>query len=181
VARVAAPGAQLRFVIHAQDGAVSRDITRRLDRLRAVLDERGPVTLIRTLVRALEAGDGATVARESVHLPYAAELTRDLAKDPPADDAALFYASEFVRSWSLRERYKITDLRRSIEDGWANADGVATRQEEMLRVARTHDDVATLAAKFALRGFSVTQQQELKDHRRGVQFAWLLTAHKALP
>jgi SAM-dependent methyltransferase len=178
VARVAAPGARLSFVMHAQDGGVSRDISRRLDRLRAVLHERGPVTLVRTLARALEAGDSATVARESVHLRDAANVTRDLAKDPPADDAALFYASEFLRSWSLRERYKASDLRRSIEEGWANADGVATRQDEMLRVARTRDGVIALAAKFASQGFSTTQQHELHDQRRGVQFAWLWTAQK---
>jgi Methyltransferase domain len=178
VARVAAPQARLKFVIHAQDGVVSRDIARRLDRLRAVLDERGPLTLVRTLVRALEAGSGEALARESAHLQAAVALTRELARDPPADDAALFYAVEFLRCWSLRERYRRVDLRRSIEDGWANADGVATREADLLRVAHSRDDIAALGAKFEQRGFAAFQAQPLNDERRGAQIAWLVSARR---
>lgn len=181
VARVAAPGARLRFVMHASDGAVSRDIGLRLERLRAVLSDRGPVTLIRTLARALDTGDAATIARESAHLPRALELTRLLAKDPPSDDAALFYASEFLHSWSLRKRYRASDLRRSIEEGWQNADGVATRQSEMLRVARTREGIATLSKKFAASGFVVAEARELREGGRGVQIAWLFTARRQRP
>jgi SAM-dependent methyltransferase len=176
VSRVLAPGGRLRLVMHARDGAVSRDIGGRLDRLRAVLDERGPVALVRSLVRALEAGDVAAVARESTHLGAAAELVRKLAYQAPRDDAAVFYSSEFLRSWERRDRYRVADLRRSVEDGWANAAGVAARQEQMLRAARTLDDVRALAGRFATAGLLVDPPQEIRDERRGVQIAWLVTA-----
>jgi SAM-dependent methyltransferase len=178
VARVLAPGGRLRFVVHARDGGVARDIADRLDRLRAVLEDHGPVTLVRTLVRALDAGDTAAVTRESAHLDAAIASVRKLAQHAPRDDAAHFYASEFLRSWALRDRYRLSDLRRSIEEGWANADGVAERQEEMLRVARSREDVITLISKLAARGLTVAEAQELRDEHRGIQIAWLINAHK---
>lgn len=180
-ARVLAPDGRLRLVMHARDGGVSLDIRQRLDRLRAVLHERGPVTLVRTLVRALDAGDTATVARESAHLQAAAALVRELAERPPRDDAALFYASEFLRSWALRDRYRLSDLRGSVEGGWANADGVAARQEEMLRVARSFADMQALAQRLASAGLVVAEAEPIRDERRAVQIAWLLSAHKPSP
>jgi SAM-dependent methyltransferase len=176
VSRVLAPAGRLRLVMHARDGAVSRDIGGRLDRLRTVLDQRGPVALVRALVRALEAGDMGAVSRESTHLAAAAELLRKIAHQAPRDDAAVFYSSEFLRSWERRDRCRVSDLRRSVEDGWANAAGVAARQEQMLRAARTFDDVRSLASRLATAGLLVDPPREIRDERRSVQIAWLVTA-----
>lgn len=176
--RVLAPGGRLRLIIHARDGAVSRDIGRRLERLRSVLAENGPVTLVLTLARAAEAGDVATLSRKSTQLAAAVELARRLADRPPPDDAALFYSREFLQLWARRDRYWPSALRRSVEEGWANANGVAMRQEQLLRVARSAQDMTGIGARFAAAGLIVDPVREICDDRRGVQIAWMIDSRK---
>lgn len=176
--RVLAPGGVLKLVLHARDGAVSRDIGARVKRLRAVLEERGAVTLVRTLVRALHARDEAAIREATQHLPAAIETVKGFVATAPRDDAAIFYASEFLRSWSLRHRTDIDRLRRSIEDGWQSAVGVVSRQAEMLRVARSQEDVAALAAKLETAGLDVAEAKPIRDNRRDAHFAWLIDARR---
>jgi len=107
-------------------------------------------------------------------LAAAAELARRLSVRPPPDDAALFYSNEFLRLWALRDRYWPADVRRSAEAGWANASGVAARQEQMLRVARSAEDVARITAA----GIVVDPLREIRNDRRGVRIAWLIDARK---
>jgi ubiquinone/menaquinone biosynthesis C-methylase UbiE len=177
-ARVLAPGGGLRFIMHARDGAVSRDIGVRLERLRRVLAEDGPVELVLALARAAEAGDAATLTRKSARVPAAIELVRQLADHPPPDDAALFYSREFVQLWDRRARYWPSELRRSLEGGWSNANGVAIRQAELLRVARSADDMARVGAQLAADGLIVDATREIRHDRRAVQIAWMIDAHK---
>jgi SAM-dependent methyltransferase len=176
--RVLAPGGRLRFIMHARDGAVSRDIGLRLERLRSALAEKGPIALVLALARAAEAGDAATLSRESAHLPAAVELTRRLAARPLPDDAALFYSREFLQLWERRPRYRPAALRRSLEEGWINANGVATRQAELLRVAASADDMARIGARLASAGLTADAMREIRDERRGVQIAWMLDARR---
>lgn len=178
-ARVLAPGGRLRLLVHAREGAVARDIARRLERLRSALAENGPVTLVLALVRAVEAGDLATLSRMSADLGTAAELTRRLAERPPPDDAALFYSREFLQLWARRGRYRLSDLRRSLEDGWRNATGVAMRQEQMLHVACSAEDVARICQRFAALGLLLEPARQVRD-RRGGQIAWLIDATRPL-
>lgn len=175
--RVLAPGGRLRLIIHARDGAVSGDIGRRLERLRSVLAENGPVTLVLSLARAAEAGDVATLSRKSADLAAAAKLVRRLADRPPPDDAALFYSREFLQLWARRDRYWPAALRRSVEEGWANANGVAVRQEQLLRVARSAEDIARIGARFTAAGLILDAVREIRD-RRGVQIAWMIDSRK---
>lgn len=177
-ARCLAPGGQLRFLLHAREGAVARDSAIRAERLRRAMTAGGPLELVRDLSRASEAGDSATLARRSRELPAAMQELRRLAERPPADDAALFYSNEFLRLWADRARYRPQDVRRSIEDGWANADGVARRQEEMLRAARSAGDLARLEARFADAGLAVDEARALRDERDGRQIGWLLDARR---
>lgn len=176
--RVLAPGGRLRLVMHALDGAVARDIGGRLKRLQSVLAEDGPASLVLELARAADNGDAGTIARKSPQLAAATELARRLSVHPPPDDAALFYTNEFLRLWALRDRYWPADLRRSAEAGWANASGVSTRQEQMLRVARSAEDVVRIAAGIAAAGIVVDPPREIRNDRRGVQIAWLMDARK---
>jgi hypothetical protein len=177
-ARVLAPSGRLRLVLHAQDGAVTRDIGSRLERLRCVLAENGPVELVLSLARAAEAKDLATLGSKAAHLPAAVDLIRRLAQRPPPEDSALFYAGALLQLWTQRERYWPADLRRSVEEGWANAHGVALRQEQMLRVARSTEDIARIADRLAAGGLSVEAPRVIRDERRRVQIAWLLDARK---
>ncbi len=177
-ARVLAPGGRLRFIVHARDGAVSRDIGVRLERLRSVLAEQGPVALVLALARAAEAGDTATLTRKSAQLQAAVELARRLADRPPPDDAALFYSREFLQLWDRRARYRPSELRRSLEGGWNNANGVAIRQSELLRVARSADDMARSGARLAAEGLIIDPMREIRDDRRGVQIAWMIDARR---
>lgn len=177
VARCLAPGGRLRFVLHARDGGVARDTALRLERLQGVLADDGALALVLALGRAAAAGDRAALVAKSAKLPAAVEYVRGLAANPPRDDAALFYANEFLRLWSRRNRYRVSDLLRSAEDGWAMARGVVSRQEEMLRAARSAPDMAQLRARFTGLGLEIDEPRELTD-ARGVWIAWLLDASK---
>jgi SAM-dependent methyltransferase len=176
--RVLAPSGRLRLVVHARDGAVSEDIRRRLERLQGVLAETGPVSLVLALARAAETGDRATLRRAPAGLPDAAEHVRQLALNPPPDDAALFYSREFMALWARRDRYRPADLRRSLEDGWNNASGVAARQQQMLNAARSSEDIARIGSHFAAAGLRVNGTREIRDSNRGARIAWLLDAGK---
>jgi SAM-dependent methyltransferase len=173
-----AQGGRLRLIMHARDGAVSRDIGLRVERLRSVLAERGPVALVLALARAAERGDVATLNKQGVYLAEAAEQVRELAIRPPPDDAALFYSREFLKLWTQRDRYWPSDLRRSLEDGWNNAKGVAIRQEQMLRAARSGEDMERLGARFAAADLILDGVRPVRDERRCVQVAWMMDAHK---
>lgn len=180
-ARCLAPGGRMRLVVHARGGAVSRDIGRRLERLKSVLNGDGAVALVLALARAAEVGDVATVNRRSAYLPAAAEQVRRLAQSPPPEDAALFYAAELLKLWAERARYWPADLRRSVEDAWRNAMRVAARQEQMQKASCSAEDVARIGARFACSNLLVDDTRRLLDERRGMQIAWLIDAHKPLP
>ncbi len=178
-ARVLDAGGRLRLVVHARDGAVSQDIGQRVERLQRALADNGAITLIRTLARAAATGDLETLQSASAQLPGAARTIQDLAKEAPPDDAAIYYSREFIRLWHHRERYWPADLRRSIEDGWENAHGVAIRQAQMLSVARSAGDIETMSARFGAADLVVDSVREIRDEQRGIQIAWLLDARKA--
>jgi SAM-dependent methyltransferase len=177
-ARVLAAGGRLRLVMHARDSAVSQDIGLRVERLQCALADHGAITLVRTLARAAAAGDPDTLQSASAKLPDAARTIQDFAKDAPPDDAAIYYSREFIRLWHHRERYWPDDLRRSIEDGWANAYGVAIRQSQMLRVARSASDIEAMSARLGHANLVVDAAREIRDQQRNIQIAWLLDARK---
>ncbi|HLT89678.1 MAG TPA: methyltransferase domain-containing protein [Woeseiaceae bacterium] len=177
VARCLAPGGRLRFVMHAREGAVARDTALRLERLRSVLDRDGAATLVLALARAAIGGESDALAAAAARLPAAAERLRRLSVGAPAGDAALFYGHEFLRLWARRARYRLADLHRSAEDGWAHAQGVARRQEEMLHAARSADDLEALRARFAACGVEVAAPLPVHD-AAGAQIAWQLDGTK---
>ena len=178
ISRVLAPGGQLRLIIHAQDGAVSQDIGKLLERLRSVLAENGPVSLVRALVHAAEAGDSKTLSRKSKHIPAAIKLTRSLADNPLPNDSALFYSAEFLDLWARRSRYRPEDLRRSIEQGWFNASGTAVRQAQMLRAARSEEDIGRISKRFETTGLTIDSVSPVLDYRRNIQNAWMVNGWK---
>ena len=178
VVRCLAPGGRLLFLLHAREGAVAHDSSVRLDRLRRAMTGNGPMALVRSLVSAAEAGDRAALSRQSAELPGAANELRRLAEHPPQDDAALFYSNEFLKLWADRAHYRIQDVRRSIEDGWSNAEGVARRQAEMLKAARSADDMARLSAHLAAAGLTAVDTRAIRDERSGRQIGWQLQAEK---
>ena len=178
VVRCLAPGGRLLFLLHAKEGVVARDSGVRLERLRGAMGEDGPMGLVRSLASAAAAGDGAALSRHSARLPYAIKALKRLAEHPPQDDAALFYSNEFLKLWADRARYRPQDVRRSIEDGWGNAEGVARRQEEMLQAARSADDMARLAARLSAAGLVAGDTRALRDERNGQQIGWRLQAEK---
>jgi len=48
----------------------------------------------------------------------------------------------------------------------------------MLKVARSSEQMAVLSARLTALGLTVDQAFAIRDQRRGVQIAWLLTARK---
>jgi len=178
ISRVLAPGGQLRLIIHAQDGAVSRDINKRLQRLHSVLAENGPVSLVLELARAAEAGDDETLSRKSKHIAAATELTRRLADNPLPDDSALFYSTEFLKLWAQRSRYRRVELRRSVEHGWSNASGTAVRQAQMLRAARSEQDIGRICKRFENTSLSIDSVSPIHDIRRNIQNSWMVNGRK---
>ena len=178
ISRVLTAGGELRLVIHAQDGAISRDIGRRVERLHSVLAENGPVSLVLELAQAAESGDTGTLNRKSKYIPKAIELTRTLAENPLPDDSALFYSTEFLNLWAQRSRYRPADLRRAVEQGWLNANGTAVRQSQMLRAARSEQDMGRISRRFEEVGLTVDSVNPIHDYQRNIQNAWLLSGRK---
>ena len=176
-ARVLAPGGQLRLVIHAKVGAVARDIAWRLERMHSVLVENGPVSLALELARANEAGDVNTLNSKSQHLSAAVKLIKKFREHPLPDDSALFYSSEFLMLWAQRGRYKPTDLRRSIEDGWTNINDMAIRQEQMLVAVHGKKGMERLHQRFNTLGLTRIKVAKVRD-KHNVQIAWRLDASK---
>jgi SAM-dependent methyltransferase len=176
-ARVLAPGGRLLLVIHAKVGAVAHDIDLRLARMHSVLAENGPVSLALELARAYEAGDVSTLNSKSKHLPAAVELIKNFRDRPLPDDSALFYSGEFLMLWAHRKRYKPTDLRRSIEGGWANINDMAIRQEQMIDAVRSEEDMERLHQRFRTFGLSPDKAAKVHDKHK-VQIAWRLDASK---
>lgn len=178
VARVLTPDGRMRLVMHAKDGAVSQDIQGRLHRLERAMTERGPMGLVRTLVRAAEAQDWERVRRGAAQLPRAMAMLERLAADAPPDDAAVFYSNAFLTDWAQRDRFHPADLCRAVEDGWTNAAGVALRQRQMLRAARSSSDLVSLNARLRRLGLAMAPPLAIRDERQA-QIAWLVDAVKA--
>ena len=179
VARVLSPKGRLRFVIHLRGGAVWEDIDFRNKRLDAVLAENGAANLVLTLVRAMQQNDENTFNRKVTRLAAAASKVQELAEQPPSDDSALFYASEFLHVWSNRKQYRFDDLLRSLEDGWTHATGTAKRYRQMLRVARSAEEIAALCERFNTAGLTIIAVRQICSPENGAPVAWQVDARKA--
>ena len=177
-ARVLKHGARLRFIMHARDGAVFADVQARVDRLNVVLAEKGAATLARDLAHAAAADQSARVAELSQLLPQALEKLRVIAQGAPRDDAAMFYATAFLRDWRERMRFRPSDLAAAIDAGWINAAGVAARQQALLHAAKSQSDMDALRQRLQELNFTVEAPQELVD-ANDAQAAWLLDAIKS--
>ena len=177
-ARVLAPGGHLCLIIHAKMGTVTRDIGHRVARLHSVLAENGPVSLILALARAAETGDMKTLERKTRHLRQAKKLVKKLAQDPPINDSALFYSSEFLQLWSQRQRYRPADLRLSLEDGWNNVIGVTRRQEQMLAAARSCEDIGRISDRFTRAGLILRAIRPICQSDGNTQIAWQMDVRK---
>lgn len=177
-ARVLAPGGHLRFIIHAKRGVVSRDIRHRVARLHSVLEENGPVSLVLALARAAESGDIETLKRKTPHLRKAKKLVKKLAENPPNDDSALFYSTEFLQLWSQRQRYRPIDLRVSLEDGWKNIVGVTQRQKQMLLAARSCKNIGRISDRFTKAGLVLEAIRPVCQSNGNTQIAWQMDMSK---
>jgi SAM-dependent methyltransferase len=169
-ARVLKHTGLLRLVLHAREGAVVRDISNRLERLRSALDAKGPVGLVRSLSLSPEQNDSPAVVQQ------AWEGARALTRNAPTDDAAAFYATAFLRLWARRHQYRLSDVTQTIEDGWQRASAISARFAEMARVARSLDQVTGLGRRFSAHGLRLERVVPVYDN--GDQIAWLLDATK---
>ena len=179
VSRVLSPNGKLRLVIHARGGAVWEDINYRHKRLSEVLAENGAANLVLTLVRAQQKHDVNTFNRKVKRLAAAANKARELAEQPPSDDSALFYAREFLYVWSHRRQYRLNDLLRSLEDGWAHATGTDTRYGQMLRVARSAEDIAALCERFKTAGLTINAVRQVCSPENAAPVAWQVDASRS--
>ena len=178
VSRVLSPGGRLRLVIHALGGSVWKDIDVRHKRLNGVLAENGVVTLILALVRAQKNQDVTTFKSKLKHLAEAANNAQKLADQPIPDDSALFFSREFLFVWSNRKQYRLDDLLSSLEDGWANASGTAMRYAQMLRVARSAEDIVSLCDRLKTAGLTISAVKQVCSPDNGAQIAWQVDASK---
>jgi SAM-dependent methyltransferase len=174
--RVLSPDGRLRLVIHARGGAVWKDIDYRYQRLNAVLAENGAVSLVRELAQALRRKDAAGFNRKQKHLAAAVRNAKKLAHQAPPDDSALFYCREFLYVWSHRKKYRLNDLLRSVEDGWTHANGTAERYAQLLRVARTEEEIAALCDRFKTAGLANCSLKPVCNPTTGAQIAWQVDA-----
>ena len=178
ISRVLSPKGKLRLVIHARDGAVWEDIDYRNKRLSGILANDGAANLVLSLVRAQHNNDEITFDRKVKRLPAAVKKASELAKQPPSDDSALFYAREFLYVWQHRRKYRLDDLLHSLEDGWVHATGTAIRYGQMLRVARSAEDIAGLCERFDSAGLTIRAVRQICSAENGAAVAWQVDATK---
>lgn len=176
ISRVMSPGGRLRLVIHAHGGAVWEDVQIRHDRLAAVLAGDGVMGLVLGLVRAQKNKQARVFKSRLKKLEPAAREAQKLADNAPPDDSALFFSREFLYVWSNRNRYRQDDLLRSLEDGTAFARGTAERYAQMLRVARTGQQMAALSERLNASGFRVIMLRQVCNPADGREIAWQLDA-----
>jgi hypothetical protein len=88
----------------------------------------------------------------------------------------LFFSREFLYVWSNRNRYRLDDLLRSLEDGTAFASGTAERYAQMLRVARTGQQMATLCERLNSSGLQVCTMRKVCNPVDGRELAWQVDA-----
>jgi len=112
------------------------------------------------------------------HLAAAAKKAQKLTDQPPADDSALFYSREFLFVWSHRKQYKFSDVVRSMEGGWAHATGTATRYEQMLRVAKSAEDIAGLCDRLKSAGLNINAVRQVCNPSDCGHIAWQVDASK---
>jgi SAM-dependent methyltransferase len=177
-ARVLAPGGRLRLVLHARAGALWDDIDLRHKRLNRVLAKDGVVSLVPGLLRAQQKNEVRTFKNRLKKLELAARETQKLAQNPPPDDSALFYSQEFLYVWSHRNQYQPDDLLRSLEDGAAFARGTAERYAQMLRVARSAEQIAALCERLTSGGLKVSAMRQIYNPADGREIAWQVDAIK---
>lgn len=178
ISRVLSPGGRLRLVIHAHGGAVWEDVQIRHSRLASVLAGDGVMGLVLGLVRARKNDETRVFKSRLKKLEAAAREAQKLADNAPPDDSALFFSREFLYVWSNRNRYRLDDLLRSLEDGTAFARGTAERYAQMLRVARTGQQMAELGERLNSRGFKVVALRQICNPADGREIAWQIDAVK---
>lgn len=176
ISRVLSSGGRLRLVIHAHGGAVWEDVQIRHDRLAGVLAGDGVMGLVLGLVRAQKNKQARVFKSRLKKLEPAAREAQKLADNAPPDDSALFFSREFLYVWSNRNRYRQDDLLRSLEDGTAFARGTAERYAQMLRVARTGQQMAALRERLNAGGFRVTMLRQVCNPADGREIAWQIDA-----
>ena len=179
--RVLSPGGRLRLVIHAHGGAVWEDVQFRHDRLAGVLASDGVMGLVLGLVRARKNDEARVFKSRLKKLESAAREAQKLADNAPPDDTALFFSREFLYVWSNRNRYRLDDLLRSLEEGTAFARGTAERYAQMLKVARTGQQMAALGERLNSSGFRVTMLRQLCNPADGREIAWQIDAARKHP
>jgi len=179
--RVLSPGGRLRLLIHAHGGAVWEDVQFRHDRLAGVLASDGVMGLVLGLVRARKNDEARVFKSRLKKLESAAREAQKLADNAPPDDTALFFSREFLYVWSNRNRYRLDDLLRSLEEGTAFARGTAERYAQMLKVARTGQQMAALGERLNSSGFRVTMLRQLCNPADGREIAWQIDAARKHP
>jgi len=138
--------------------------------------EEGAVNLVLSLVRAQHKGDVDLFQSKLKLLPDAVKDAEKHAVNAPPDDSAVFYSKEFLYVFTHRHQYKITELLRSLEDGWKHATGTNSRYEQMLEVAKSAEDIAALCEKFRAAGLVITAVRQVCDPANAAQIAWQLDA-----
>jgi SAM-dependent methyltransferase len=179
--RVLSPGGRMRLILHARNGAVWRDIHARNSRLESVLAEDGVLSLVLQLVRAQQQRDLPLFNNKLKRLADAAIAAKNLAVESPADDSAMFYSKEFLYVWMHRRKYAIDDLMTSLVAGWNQAKGTANRYGQMLRVAKTAEDIRQLCERFTAAGLSIDSVRLDCSPNTYAEIGWQLDVCKPDP
>ncbi|MFC1740870.1 hypothetical protein ACFL0N_05285, partial [Pseudomonadota bacterium] len=140
------------------------------------LAEDGVVNLVLAMVRAQQKNDIKTFNSKLNQLSAAAQEAQKLADQPPSDDSAFYYAREFLYVWSHRKQYRPGDMLRSMEGGWAHANGTASRYAQMLRVAKSAEDIAGLCDRLKSAGLNISAVRQVCNPGNCDQIAWLVDA-----
>ncbi len=176
LARVAAPGAALKLLVHARDGEVHKATSARLKRIKTLM--QGKKNLITATRELCDLNPAYTPAPKLKKLEkkFRSQCVELRAKfsDAPPDDAALYAVGYLHDLVANRHRYDPADTLRCITELNDDTNAYAFRIRSMLSAAQSEEDMLEIAKQLTEAGFGSVHQELLKQDNNVI--GWDLSA-----
>lgn len=187
IARVARPGARLRFILHAKDARPVMAAAANLDDIRYVMDTLGLLDKARTLMRAAFAFEHAehrdaeleAEARRARGIYLAAARAADERYTRSPDKLLLNDVLVNVSyAWDHRRKYTLDYILKGIDAVETEVQAHHARLENMCAVALSKSEAENLAETFRSRGFENVSLAAFRTPGEEGFWGWELSARK---
>lgn len=187
IARVAGPGARLRFILHARDARPVHAASANLDDIHYVMDSLGLLDKARALMRTAFAFERA--AHHDAELEAQARRGREIyltaaraaeeryghSPDKPLLNDVLVNVSY---AWDHRRKYTLDYILKGIDAVETEVRAHHARLENMCAVALSRSEAETLGNNFRSHGFESVSLAAFRTPGENGFWGWELTARK---